>query len=329
MRKSILAAMVVGALGLLAVHATEADNLDADIRAVFSKMQSMSHGYYMQGEWTDLTQQMDAVAKRAEASQAWDQLVEMNRVKAMALGQMRGDPQGAITVLRSTLEKYGTKSPAKMGRLFAMMADNYARLGNEEAITQLIKEFEQSSYYNAEQYPFTGGQGREVPLTVTRPMAKGASSIIVTMMERARRKAVFGPGKVFPDVECTDLQGHTFKLSDLHGKVVLVDFFARGFTLYPRTLKQMATANQLYQKDGLVVISVNMEPIATPEQLAAFAQEHGMNWAIVAHNDQLTRQLGIFGDPSVFLLSRNGVIVARDMGEANLLQSIKDALGVR
>ncbi len=329
MKKLMLAVMAASALGCAAARAVEADNLDADIRATFSKLQSMNHGYYTQAEWSGLTQQMDAIAARAEKAKAWDQLVELNRVKAMALGQMRGDPQGAIAVLRSTLEQYGAKSPAKVGRLYAMLADNYYRLGKEEEISKLIEEFEQSRYYNAEQYPFSGGQGSEVPLTVTRPVAKGASSIIVTMMESARRKAAFGPGKLFPDATCTDLQGRTFKLSDLRGKVVVMDFFGRGFTLYSRTLKQLATAYQLHQKDGLEIVSVNMEPIATPEQLAAFAQEHAMSWGLVVHNEQLTRQLGIVGEPSLFLISRNGAIVARDMHESNILQSIKDALGVR
>ena len=329
MKKLILAVLAAGTLGYGAAYAVEAGNLDADIRATFSKMQSMGEGYYTQDEWTRLAQQMDAIAKRAEEAQAWDQLVEMNRVKAMALGQMRRDPQAAIAVLRGTLDKFGAKCPTRMGRFYAMLADNYAQLGQPEEIAKLIKEFEQGPYYNAEHYAFSGGQGRLEELTVTRPAAKGASSIIVTMMERARRKAAFGPGKVLPDVACTDLLGRTFKLSELRGKVVVVDFFARGFTLYPRTLRQLASAYQLHQKDGLEIVSVNMELVAKPEELAAFAQAHGMNWVLVPSNDELTHKLAIFGDPALFLISRNGVIVGRDMHESNILQSIKDALGVR
>ena len=329
MKKLILAVMAAGALACGAARAVEAGNLDADIHAAFSKLQSMSEGYYTQDEWNSLTQQMDAIAKRAEGAQAWDQLVEMNRVKAMALGQMRRDPQGALAVLRGTLDKFGAKCPARMGRFYAMLAENNAQLGQEEEITKLIKEFEQSPYYNAEHYAISGGQGRLEELTITRPAAKGASSIIVTMMERARRKAAFGPGKALPDVACTDLQGRSFKLSDLRGKVVVVDFFARGFTLYPRTLKQLSTAYRLHQKDGLEIVSFNMDLATKPEELSAFAQAHGMNWVIVPNQDELTRKLAGFGDTALFLLSRNGVIAARDMGEANLLQSIKDALGVR
>ncbi|MCX7009482.1 MAG: redoxin domain-containing protein [Kiritimatiellaeota bacterium] len=329
MKKMILAMMVAGTLGCVAARAVEVDNMDADIRAVFSKMQSMSHGYYTQDEWNNLTQQMDTIAKRAEDAKAWDQLVEMNRVKAMALGQMRRDPQSAITVLRGTLDKFGAKCPPRMGRFYAMLADNYAQLGKEEEISKLIKEFEQGPYYTTEQYSFSGGQGRLQELTVTRPAAKGAASIIVTMMERARHKAVFGPGKLFPDMTCTDLQGRPLKLSDLRGKVVAVDFFARGFALYPRLLKQLTTAWQLYQKNGLEIVSINIEAGVTPEELATFARAQNMGWTVVDGNADLARKLALFGDPSIFLLDRNGVITARDVTEDNLVQSIKDALGVR
>jgi len=329
MKKMMWAVMTAGALGFGLARAADTDNLDTDIHALFSKLQSMNQGYYTQAEWNNLAQQMDAIATRAEGAKAWDQLVELNRVKAMALGQMRRDPQGAITVLRNTLEKVAAKCPARAGRLYAMLADNYAQMGKEEEITQLIKEFEKGPYYTTEQYSFSGGQGRLQELTVTRPAAKGAASIIVTMMERARRKAVFGPGKLFPEATCTDVQGRSFKLAELRGKVVLMDFFARGIQQGSLVRQQLATAWQLYQKSGLEIVSVNLEAAVTPAELAAFARAQNMSWNVVEGNADLTRKLAIFGDPSIFLLDRQGVIVAREMTGDNLVQSVKDALGVR
>ncbi|TAN36170.1 MAG: TlpA family protein disulfide reductase [Verrucomicrobia bacterium] len=329
MKKFVLGLAVLGALSLAGVSAQETDNLNAEISALFSKFESMGHGYYTQAEWSRLSQQMDAIATRAETAKAWDQLVELNRIKAMALGQLMRDPTAAVAVLKTTLTKYGQLAPAKMGRIYALLADNYAQLGNEAEITTLIKEFEQSAYYNAEQYPFSGGQGTEVPLTVTRPAAKGAASIIVTMMERARRKATFGPGKVFPEATLTTLQGQTIALASLRGKVVLVEFWIHGRMLHQRLVQQMRTAYQLHQKDGLEIVSINLEPSEASATLAADAQRLGMNWIVTTPNTELTHKLAIFGDATNFLLDRNGTIVTRDLHEAGLLQSVKDALGVR
>jgi len=350
MKKLVLRLAVLGTLSCLGVAAQDAENLNTEISALFSKFQSMGHGYYTQAEWNQLSQQMDTIATRAETAKAWDQLVELNRIKAMALGQLMRDPTAAIAVLKTTLTKYGQRSPTKMGRIYALLADNYAQLGNEAEISALIKEFEQSAYYTAEQYPFSGGQGTGVPLSVTRPAAKGASSIIVTIMERARRKAAFGAGKIFPDATLTTLQGETISLAALRGKVVLVEFWIHARWLHQLLVRQMATAYQLHQKDGFEIVSINLEPydsLATlsPDghrlvslvtsnspmstaTLATDAQRLGMNWIVTLHNTELTNKLGIYGDATNFLLDRNGVIVARDLHEAGLLQSVKDALGV-
>ncbi len=317
--------------GALATNLARAGNegLDADLRALFSKLQSMNQGYYTQAEWDGIAKQMDALAARAEASKAWDQLVELNRVKAMALGQMRRDPQGALAVLRATLDKFAAKSPAQAGRLYAMLAENYAQLGKEEEINKLIKEYEQSPYYSTEQYSFSGGQGRLQELTVTRPAAKGAASIIVTIMERARCKAAYGTGQAFPDATCTDVRGHSFKLAELHGKVVVVDFFARGLAQTARTRQPLATAWEQYRKQGLEIVSINLEVGATAADLAAYAQAQQMGWTVVGEQAALARQLAVFGDATLFILNRSGVIAARDISEDNLLQVIKDTLGLR
>ena len=351
MKKFVLGLAIISTLGLLPVAAADTDNLNAEISALYSKFQSMGHGYYTQMEWNQLNQQMDSVVTRAEAAKAWNELVDIQRIKAMALGQLMRDPTAAIAVLKTTLTKYGQFCPAKMGRIYALLADNYAQLGNEAEITTLIKEFEQSRYYTAEQYPYVGGQGSEVPLTVTRPVAKGASSIIVTMMERARRKATFGQGKAFPDATLTTLQGQNVSLASLRGKVVLVEFWIHARWLHQRLVQQMSTAYQSLQKDGFEIVSINLEPFDSKATLspdghqlvsleysnnpmsAATLEEDarklGMNWIVTMHNDDLTRKLGIFGDATNFLLDRNGVIVARDLHEAGLVQAVKDALGVR
>lgn len=328
MKKNIWIMLVGVALGFGLARAADTVKLDTDIHALYSKLQSMNQGYYTQAEWNNLEQQIDTIAARAEGAKAWDQLLELYRVKAMALGQMRRDPQGAIAVLRSTLDKFGAKNPAHAGRLYAMLAENNAQLGKEEEITRLIKEFEKGPYYTTEQYSFSGGQGHLQDLTVTRPSAKGAASIIVTMMERSRRKAVFGAGKLFPEAILTDVQGRSFKLADLRGKVVVVDFFARGLQQGSLLRQQLTAAWQLFQKNGLEIVSVNLEPEVMPAELATFARAKNMCWTVVEGNPDLTRKLAIFGDPTIFLLDRHGVIVARDMTEDNLLLFVKDALGI-
>ena len=240
---------------------------------------------------------------------------------------MLRDYPRALAVLEQTRARYGARCPKQMAGVYARMADCYARMGDEAAVSRLIKEFKASPYYDAEKYPFTGGWGREVPLAVTRPAAKGANSISVTSMERQRRLAKLGPGQLFPDFQEKDAAGRPVKLADYRGKVVLVDCWARGWVTWERELPEQVALYRRYAPQGLAIIGINLE--IQPAGLAAYAQARGLTWPVIANVPALTRKLGIFGDATNFLLDRNGMIIARDLQGAELVKAIKDALQIK
>ena len=316
-----LAAALVGAA--LAVQGAPA----TDLKALLSRLQAMGSGYHTRGEWAGVFREIDQMAARAEAAQAWEQLVEVNQIKALVFGQMLRDYPRALDVLKNILGQYGSRCPKKMAGVYARMADCYARLGDEAAVSRLIQEFKASPYYDPEQYPFTGGWGREVALAVTRPAAKGANSISVTSMERQRKLAKLGPAQVFPDFQAMDLLGRPVRLADYRGRVVLVDCWARAWEPWQRALPEQAALFRHYAGQGLAIIGINIE--VQPAGLETFARAHGMTWPLIANDPALTRKLGIFGDATNFLLDRNGVILARDLQAAELVKAVQDALQIK
>ncbi|MCX6998641.1 MAG: peroxiredoxin family protein [Kiritimatiellaeota bacterium] len=295
-----------------------------ELNTLLSRLQAMGQGYHTQTEWDGVFRDLEQMAARAEQAQAWEQLVEVNQVKALVFGQMLRDYPRALDVLKNILAQYGPRCPKKMAGVYARMADCYARLGDEAAVSRLIKEFKASPYYDPEQYPFTGGWGREVPLAVTRAAAKGANSISVTAMERQRKLAKLGPGQLFPDFQATDLQGKAVRLADYRGRVVLVDCWARAWEPWQRALPAQAAMFKRYHSQGFDIIGINLE--IQPAGLESFAQAHNMPWPQIANDPALTKKLGIFGDATNFLLDRNGVILARDLQVAELVKAVQDAL---
>lgn len=319
-----LAGAALAAPAAAGAAAAPAAATNAEMSALLSRLQAMGAGYHTRAEWDRIFGQMDQMAARAEAAQDWERVVEVNEVKAMVFGQMLRDYPRALEVLTNTRDQYGPRCPQKMGEVYARMADCYARLGNEAAVTLLIKEFKASPYYRPEKYPFSGGWGREVPLAVTRPEAKGANSIPVTTMELYRKQARLGPGDIFPDFTATNLQGQPVRLADYRGQVVLVDCWARGWGVWQRALPEQVAMYQRYKDQGLEIVGINLE--LRPAGLEAFAQTNGLAWPLIANDTALTKKLGIFGDATNFLLDRNGVIIARDLHEAELVQAVQDAL---
>jgi peroxiredoxin len=184
-----------------------------------------------------------------------------------------------------------------------------------------------SAYYDAEDYPFTGGQGRDVPLKLVRPSSTAADSLSVTAMEVARTRSRFAPGGYFPEFNVVDRDGVVRVLSDYAGKVLLVDFWVRGWTPWKRDLENLVATHARYRDAGFEVLGFCLE--RDPADLSAFLQANGMTWPQVHGDTALASQLGIFGEASNVLIDRNGVIVGRDLHGADLVEAVKSALGAR
>ena len=124
-----------------------------------------------------------------------------------------------------------------------------------------------------------------------------------------------------PDVSFTTLDGQTSRLSALRGKVVLVDFFARGWKVWEENLPQTIDVWNRYHAAGFEVVSICLEP--NPQGLEA----HQLPWSVVAGAPALTKPLGIFGETTSYLLDANGMVIARDLRGQDLAFAVRRALG--
>ena len=312
-------------LGLLAGRAgAQETDWSADLNRILSRLQSMGHGYYTQAEWGDLFKDIDSVSSRAAAAQAWTTLVDLNIIKAMVFSDMIGEHQQALNLLRQTRAQYAKYKPSNMAKAYVREADVLAKLGDEAGISRLIEEFRGSGFFDPERYSYSGGTGPGDPLRVVRPSARGNDSISVTSMEKARMRARYATGRPFPEFAGAALSGRSVQSSGLQGRVVLVDFWMRGSTVWQRDLPELQKLYQQYQPQGFEILGVCLEPDTAG--LAEFVRARNMPWTQMIGNTELPRQLGIFGEATTFLLDRQGVIIGRDLKGANLAKAVREAL---
>lgn len=316
--------MTILALSLAsAVEAQEPSPSD-DYRALLSKLQSMGHGSYPDSAWQAVFDQIQVISSRAEQSGDIDQVVEVNLVKAMVYSDMQRDYASALAVLQEIRTRFGASRSPAMKKVFVKEADIYGKLGDEAAVRGVIEEFKASDYYDAEDYPFSGGQGRDVPLTLVRPSSTAADSLSVTAMEVARTQSRFAPGNYFPEFNVVDSSGVVHERADFAGKVLLVDFWLRDWTPWKRDLKTLVSTYDRYRGAGLEVIGFCLE--RDPVDLSGFLGKSGITWPQVVGDATLPSQLGIFGEASNFLVDRNGTIIGRDLHGADLVEAIKGSL---
>lgn len=324
-RKIVLLVWVLFLLAVLPSAFAQESPLAAERNALLSKLQSMGHGYYTEAEWQELMAQVQSVTEKAQKAGAWNDLVELNIIKAMVYSDMLGDHGRALKILEEARQQYGKMEVAAMPRLYVREAEVYSKLGDEDAIRQLIKDFKASPYYDPEAYGYSGGQGRDVPLVVTRPDARGSDSITVTSMEKFRRQARFAAGRLFPEFEAVDMSGRPVRLSDYRGKVLLLDFWAEHWAPWRSNLATLRNVYRQYRDQGFELVGVYLPRDASG--LPALLKANGMTWPQIADQGEVARKLGLFGEACNFLVDGNGMIIGRDLQEANLNSAIRQALG--
>ncbi len=113
------------------------------------------------------------------------------------------------------------------------------------------------------------------------------------------------------DFTVQDLQGKSWTLHELRGKVVLVNFWA---TWCPPCRKEMPDLEDLHRhfKDkGLVVLGISDEPL---EKLQPFIKEQRYSYPILMDvGRKVSTEFVIDGIPKTFVFDREGRLVAQSI----------------
>ena len=134
-----------------------------------------------------------------------------------------------------------------------------------------------------------------------------------------------------PDFKLDLLDGGTITLSELKGKVVLVNFWT---SWCPPCRKEMPAIESVYRsyKDlGLIVIGLNLTAQDSKQAAALFAQEVGVSFPIALDLDNSVGILyRVTALPTSFFIDRNGVIrsviVGGPMSEALIQSKVEELL---
>lgn len=131
------------------------------------------------------------------------------------------------------------------------------------------------------------------------------------------------PGEVqtrtsFPiDFTLPDLQGQPIRLSDLHGGVVLLNFWATWCPPCRAEMPSMSALYQEYREKGLEILAISSD-VGGKEIVAPFIARLGLTFPVLLdpHN-VVSTQLGVRGIPTSYLLDKQGRVVGLEVGARN------------
>jgi thiol-disulfide isomerase/thioredoxin len=120
-------------------------------------------------------------------------------------------------------------------------------------------------------------------------------------------------GKLAPDFILESLDGEDFRLSDLRGKAVVINFWATWCKPCRTEIPNLIAAYHRYRGRGLVIVGVNLQEGRSI--IEPFAADFGMDFPIVIDR---TGRVGdgyrLLGLPTTFFVDPAGVIRSRFTG---------------
>jgi thiol-disulfide isomerase/thioredoxin len=117
-----------------------------------------------------------------------------------------------------------------------------------------------------------------------------------------------------PPFLVNDLDGHFVSTANLHGRVVLVSFWATWCPPCREEIPEMIALANRYG-DKLQIIGVSEDDDASPEEVREFAANEGINYPIVMGNSGISREFGsVAALPTTFLVDTNGQVVQKHVG---------------
>src|ERR1700722_202206 len=129
-----------------------------------------------------------------------------------------------------------------------------------------------------------------------------------------------GSRVVAPDFALKDADNMDVKLSDLKGKVVLVNFWATWCEGCQVEIPWFVEFQKKYEAQGLAVIGISMDDHGW-KSVKPWIREKKVNYSIVIGNETLGKKYGLYGMPLTVLVDRNGKIADVHSGVVDKLST--------
>lgn len=152
------------------------------------------------------------------------------------------------------------------------------------------------------------------------------SCCVLSLTQKGISQSAYGKEAI--EIALPSLSGDTLKLSDLKGKIVLVDFWASWCGPCRSANKGLVKLYSKYKDKGFEIFSVSLDDNLSAWERAV--KKDKITWQQV--NDRggwdanTARQWNIYAIPTSFVVDKGGKLIAMDLQEKQLEKLLKELL---
>ena len=169
----------------------------------------------------------------------------------------------------------------------------------------------------------------------------GSGEITVFLNETGAYKSEITPkngvaeGEPAPDFDARALDGKTVRLSDLRGKVVMLDFMASWCGVCVSTLPEIKELHAKFDRSKVEIVSVSLDGGETTDStlrdLKGLLADHPIGWPVIfddtGWDNAIARSYGVNRLPAHIIIDREGIIrLIAEGGEKKKMDEVRSVL---
>lgn len=124
----------------------------------------------------------------------------------------------------------------------------------------------------------------------------------------------FSKGDKAPEFTVTDIDGNTIRLADLQGKVVVLNFMATWCQTCIWEAGRLVEVYNNYQEQDVVLLSIDIEPDGSLENLLDFKSEYCTDWTFILDDRDLFALYEVTSIPTTYVIDKSGNIAYGHVG---------------
>ncbi len=160
---------------------------------------------------------------------------------------------------------------------------------------------------------------------VSEVASNGMAIVIVESARSVAAKVPLIVGSDAPSFAAETTEGVVVSLEDLHGSVVLLDFWAGWCSPCVQELPGVQALHETWSEQGLVVLGISLDRSETA--MGRAVEEHGLTYVQLYDGDDAISDLyRIAGIPMTYVVGRDGTIVARGLRGLELREAVEAEL---